>query len=178
MHIPYQEIESIYYINKKNLFPFYKHHTRWRSSSRVGDTSDSFSWLSYKNGFLNKFSNICTGGIIFSNASRSIFNNGIEAGKVMGLSSYAYCEEKYDLDYNKVKIAKEAQEKTFIETCNLIDEAKKINNNIVLSGGYFLNCSNNFKYVEKYPNLNFFVDPVPNDSGTAIGAALYYDIYK
>tara|TARA_R110000751_G_scaffold185313_1_gene291741 strand:+ start:3145 stop:4065 length:921 start_codon:yes stop_codon:yes gene_type:complete len=178
VYIPYQEIESIYYINKKNIKPIYKHHTRWRCNMKVGEKDNSFSSLQYLDGFLNKFSDMCTGGIDFETASVSCFGNGQEAGKVMGLSSYGYCEEKYDLDYNKVKIAKEAQEKTFIDTCNLIDKAKQINNNIVLSGGYFLNCSNNFKYVEKYPDLNFFVDPIPHDAGTAIGAALYYDIYK
>ena len=47
-----------------------------------------------------------------------------------------------------------------------------------MSGGYFLNCSNNFKYVEKYPDLNFFIDPIPHDAGTAIGAAIYYDRYS
>ena len=97
----------------------------------------------------------------------------------MGLSSYAYCQNKYNLNYEKVNLAKEAQEKSFEKTCVLIEKALKFNNtsNIVLSGGYFLNCSNNFKYVKKYPNLNFFVDPIPHDGGTAIGACLYND-YK
>jgi len=78
----------------------------------------------------------------------------------------------------KFKLQEKYKKKTFKDTCDLIDQAKEINNNIVLSGGYFLNCSNNFKYVEKYPNLNFFVDPIPHDGGTAIGAALYYDNYR
>ena len=60
----------------------------------------------------------------------------------------------------------------------LIDGVKNKSNNIVLSGGYFLNCSNNFKYVKKYPNINFFVDPIPHDGGTAIGATVYYDNYR
>ena len=151
IYIPYQEIESIYYINKKNINPIYKHHTRWRCNMRVGDKENSFYKFIYLKGFLNKFSDISTGGIEFEKACKSLgYDNGHSAGKVMGLSSYGYSEEKYNLDYNKV----------------------------VLSGGYFLNCSNNFKYVEKYPNLNFFVDPIPNDAGTAIGAALYYDIYR
>ena len=79
---------------------------------------------------------------------------------------------------SKVEIAKNVQEKTFRETCMLIDGVKNKSNNIVLSGGYFLNCSNNFKYVKKYPNINFFVDPIPHDGGTAIGATVYYDNYR
>jgi carbamoyltransferase len=83
-------------------------------------------------------------------------------------------------DYNKSIGIKEVHEKTFIDTCYLREKAyelKKIKN-FVLSGGYFLNCSNNFKYIKKYPEFNFFVDPIPHDGGTAIGACIYYDKYK
>ena len=145
----------------------------------IGDQQNSMVRFKYLGGFLNKFTDFAVGGIEFDKACASLgYKNGHSAGKVMGLSSYAYCKEKYNLDYDKVEIAKKVQEKTFEETCELIDQAKHMNNNILLSGGYFLNCSNNFKYVEKYPDLNFFVDPIPHDAGTAIGVALYYDIYK
>jgi carbamoyltransferase len=92
---------------------------------------------------------------------------GYDSGKVMGLSSYGYSKKKYDLYYNKLKKAKKLQEKSFEYTCALIDKALFYSNikNIVLSGGYFLNCVNNFKYVKKYPQLNFFVDPVAHDGG-------------
>lgn len=179
-YIPYQEIESIYYINKKNIVPFYKHNTCYRSYDKIKININYYSSLKYVNGVLNKFSNESKGGMDFIQACKDIgySNDGDNAGKVMGLSSYAYSKKKYNLDYNKVNIAKEVQEKTFKDTCILIEEAKKINKNILLSGGYFLNCSNNFKYVEKYPDLNFFVDPIPHDGGTAIGAAIYYDNYR
>ena len=178
--IPYQEIESIYYINKKNLTPIYKHNTCFRSDRSLGKDTNSWHILKYLNGFLNRFSNESRGGIDFQKACSDIgYSTEKEnAGKVMGLSSYAYTDKKYNLDYKCVDIAKKVQEKTFKETCELIDLAKNKSNNIVLSGGYFLNCSNNFKYVKKYPNLNFFVDPLPHDGGTAVGAALYYDNYK
>ena len=45
--------------------------------------------------------------------------------------------------------------------------------NIVLSGGYALNCVNNYEYVKKFSEKNFFIDPVAHDGGTAIGAALW-----
>ena len=47
--------------------------------------------------------------------------------------------------------------------------------NIVLSGGYGLNCVANYWYLEqlKDEGINLFVEPVSNDAGTAIGAALY-----
>jgi len=145
-YIPFQEIESIYHISKKNITPIFKHHTRWRSNMEIGDNENSVVKLKYLGGFLNKFTDFSTGGIEFDKACSSLgYGNGHSAGKVMGLSSYGYCEKKYDLDYNKVEIAKKTQEKTFKETCDLIDQAKNISKNILLSGGYFLNCSNNFK---------------------------------
>ena len=45
----------------------------------------------------------------------------------------------------------------------------------MLSGGYSLNCTNNYKYLEKYPDYQFFVDPIPHDGGTATGAALWLE---
>jgi len=46
--------------------------------------------------------------------------------------------------------------------------------NIVLSGGYSLNCTNNYKYLQAFPEHQFFVDPIPHDGGTAVGCALDY----
>ena len=73
-----------------------------------------------------------------------------------------------------------AQEETLEEKINLIKKAKQYSNckNIILSGGYHLNCSNNFKLVKHFPELNFFVDPIPYDGGTAVGVALYENYKK
>ena len=48
------------------------------------------------------------------------------------------------------------------------------NKNVVLSGGYGLNCVANYWYLDqlKDEGINLFVEPVSNDAGTAIGAAL------
>ena len=177
-YIPYQEIESIYLINKKNVVPFYKHSTCMKAE--ISKDMSPFSFFKYVDGFRNKFSNEIRGGAYFTKACGEIgyAEDGENSGKVMGLSSYAYTDKKYNLDYDNVNIAKEVQEKTYVETCELINQVKHKSKNIVLSGGYFLNCSNNFKYVKQYPELNFFVDPIPHDGGTAIGAALYYDNYR
>jgi len=49
--------------------------------------------------------------------------------------------------------------------------------NVVLAGGYGLNCVANYKYLrdikDKDNNINFFVDPVSHDGGTAIGLAKF-----
>jgi carbamoyltransferase len=77
--------------------------------------------------------------------------------------------------YICASLADKLQTVTFIHTCNLIKKALDITgkNKIVLSGGYFLNCVNNYKYTKAFPNVEFFVDPIAHDAGTAIGAAKY-----
>tara|TARA_B100001250_G_scaffold42121_1_gene33314 strand:+ start:5947 stop:7761 length:1815 start_codon:yes stop_codon:yes gene_type:complete len=47
------------------------------------------------------------------------------------------------------------------------------NTNVVLSGGYGLNCVANYWYLDqlKGEGINLYVEPVSNDAGTAIGAA-------
>jgi len=72
-------------------------------------------------------------------------------------------------------LARKAQIETLEHTVRLIDKYTSLTGekNVVLSGGYFLNCSNNYQYLKRFPNLNFFVDPIAHDGGTAIGASKY-----
>jgi len=81
-----------------------------------------------------------------------------------------------DLDtYLCASLAHKLQEETYKHTCRLIQKTIDVTgkNKIVLSGGYFLNCVNNYKYTKAFPEVEFFVDPIPHDAGTAIGAAKY-----
>lgn len=50
------------------------------------------------------------------------------------------------------------------------------NKNVVISGGYGLNCVANYWYLDqlKDEGINLYVEPVSNDAGTAIGAALMW----
>lgn len=77
--------------------------------------------------------------------------------------------------YICASLANKLQHETFLHTCRLINRAIKLTgkNKLVLSGGYFMNCVNNYKYTKAFPNVEFFVDPIPHDAGTAIGAAKY-----
>jgi carbamoyltransferase len=49
-------------------------------------------------------------------------------------------------------------------------------NKVVVSGGYGLNCVANYDYLEKLSDLDIelYVEPISNDAGTAIGAALWF----
>ena len=93
----------------------------------------------------------------------------------MGIA--AYKDKKTKLDKKVLNIAHKAQEETLEERIKLIEKAMTYSDckNIILSGGYHLNCSNNFKLVKRFPELNFFVDPIAYDGGTAVGGGYYYE---
>lgn len=80
-------------------------------------------------------------------------------------------ESRRDLSY---AVQKESQEAVL----KLIKQAveKTGNKNIVLSGGYGLNCVANYYYLEELNDLgvNLYVEPISNDAGTAIGAAYFW----
>lgn len=83
-------------------------------------------------------------------------------------------------DFNLVRevdknLAWHVQRDTEEQMFNLIQKAVDITGetNIVISGGYGLNCVANYKYLKKFPELKFYIDPVSHDGGTAIGLARY-----
>lgn len=96
---------------------------------------------------------------------------------------YAYLETPEDtqveeLTYlqNRRDMAYAVQTQSQQEVLHLIRKAVSMTgiNNIVLSGGYGLNCVANYWYLDqlKDDGINFYVEPISNDAGTAIGAAL------
>lgn len=44
-------------------------------------------------------------------------------------------------------------------------------NNVVVAGGYGLNCVSNYYLKKRFPNINFYFEPLSHDGGTSIGAA-------
>lgn len=56
---------------------------------------------------------------------------------------------------------------------DLIEKAVKTTGkkNIVIAGGYGLNCVANYYYKKRFPDLNIYVDPISHDGGTALGIA-------
>lgn len=72
-------------------------------------------------------------------------------------------------------IAFHIQKETEEQVYNLIQKAIDITGetNVVISGGYGLNCVANYKYLKKFPGINFYIDPISHDGGTAIGLARY-----
>tara|TARA_R110000803_G_scaffold136950_1_gene203967 strand:- start:71 stop:1234 length:1164 start_codon:yes stop_codon:yes gene_type:complete len=42
---------------------------------------------------------------------------------------------------------------------------------VCCAGGYFLNCVTNYYLTKRFPDVEFYFEPIANDAGTAIGAA-------
>ena len=72
-------------------------------------------------------------------------------------------------------MAYKIQEQTSERMCQLIEKAVELTgeNNIVVCGGYGLNCVANYKYWERFPELNLYCEPISHDGGTSIGGALW-----
>ena len=79
-----------------------------------------------------------------------------------------YTEVQMDMAY---AVQKQTEERMV----ELIRKAHEITNekNIVVCGGYGLNCVANYKYLKEFPDLNIYCEPISHDGGTSIGAAKY-----
>lgn len=51
------------------------------------------------------------------------------------------------------------------------------NNNLVFTGGCALNVIGNYLIKKHYPNINLYIDPIPNDTNQSLGA-VKYNFYK
>jgi len=79
-----------------------------------------------------------------------------------------YTEIQKDLAYK-------IQEQTSDRMVQLIRKAHELTGekNIVICGGYGLNCVANYKYWKEFPDLNIYCEPISHDGGTSIGGAKY-----
>ena len=169
-------LQSIFLINKKNIKTKYKY-----VSNKKSDYFDNFPEIE-KNELFNNidvtYSSKLKSGLkyLYYTQVKAGFNEH-EEGQMMGIA--AYKDKDTNLDKNILKIANKAQEETLDDLIELINKSKKYSKckNIILSGGYHMNCSNNFKIVKKFPEYNFFVDPICHDGGTSVGAGYYYENY-
>ena len=78
-------------------------------------------------------------------------------------------QQKADLAY---AIQKDLEEKVIC----VVERAMRMNDckNIVLSGGVFHNVMINELLTSKYPDYNFFADPICDDAGHSFGGAMWY----
>jgi len=165
--VPFRVMQSIFYIDNKNIKTYYK-----RFTNKKEDYFNNFDKVPaevYKkvDGYDVSLSNKLFGGYRYLQYTVNAGFKPNEEGQLMGSAAYGN------------PIAIKAQKECLEENIELIKKALTYNDckNILLSGGYHLNCANNFKLVKYFPKLNFFVDPIAYDGGTAVGAAYYYENY-
>lgn len=102
----------------------------------------------------------------------------VNEGRYEYLETPDNIETKDELTYlqNRRDMAYAVQTQSQAEVLRLIRKAVADTGikNIVLSGGYGLNCVANYWYLKELEGegINFYVEPISNDAGTAIGAAL------
>lgn len=70
----------------------------------------------------------------------------------------------------------QVQKQTQLAVCKLIEKAifSTSTKNVVITGGYGLNVVANGFYREHFPEINFFFEPLADDTGNSIGAAMLY----
>lgn len=181
----YQEIECIWHHKGETVTPLWKKLSNHRQVSDLqGEYFENWgeNCCHTKEDYEEKidgvdvvFTSMPSNGMNFSNMSYALGcdDQGRAAGKVMGMASYG---DLLPNVYTKHAVAQMLELDSFRATCGTIQKAIDYLpdvKNIVLSGGYALNCTNNAKYLREFPDHQFFVDPIPHDGGTAVGAALH-----
>ena len=180
----YQEGECIFHYKNEQVKPLFRRMTNHRFIDDLQNTA----FTGWQDGELHclephtetirdcevEFVSVPTNGMNFSNMSYALGCDdlGRAAGKVMGMASYGRLIPNV---YNKHTVANMLEHDALDHSIAFIKKAIDMVpdcKNIVLSGGFSLNCTNNYKYLQAFPDHQFFVDPIPHDGGTAVGAAI------
>jgi carbamoyltransferase len=94
------------------------------------------------------------------------------------LDSTISAGEDVSLLQNRRDVAYATQIQTQAEVVKLIKKAVSMTGNkrVVISGGYGLNCVANYHYLDalKDDGIEIYVEPISNDAGTAMGAAMFF----
>jgi len=150
----YTEIESVYYADRSGIVEKSKRYSIIPGDNQPTSVAYKFEILSKQIGF-----------------------DWYGAGKVMGLAQYKGYEDQLNKKWlTHVDKCYEVQKSTQEEVISLIQNSiqKYDTKNIVLSGGYGLNCVANYEYLKQFPDYNFYIDPVCFDAGISIGQAYYH----
>lgn len=97
-----------------------------------------------------------------------------------GLFKFLQDNDADDITYleNRRDLAYACQTQTQEQVLKLIRKASELTGKkkVVISGGYGLNCVANYFYLDglKEDGIEIYVEPISNDAGTAIGAALMF----
>jgi carbamoyltransferase len=176
------EIESVYYLNKKENKKENKIYKKKRKFKSIDHSAfeEYYSQISW--------SQLSVGEKFFTYAKKIGYNEKQDpidaAGKIMGLAQYKNHKEKLQYPYNtkewkeRVDSAYELQQETQNHVLKLIQKYVEETGvkNVVISGGYGLNCVANYHYLKNLKDINLYIDPVCFDAGISIGTAYYHYI--
>lgn len=116
-------------------------------------------------------------------ADRSVIIPTYPSGAGINMLAVPYLQDSEPVNdvtklQNRRDFAYAVQTETQDEVVKLIRAAveKTGHKRVVISGGYGLNCVANYHYLDalKDDGIEIYVEPVSNDAGTAMGAALYF----
>lgn len=189
-----------------------------------GNSGNPISFIDNRNNCLINFDDTLSITKMYEAVTNFLGFHFIEAGKIMGLSSYGYYDDQFDklflfgrgnknffvnqypagglidpiksnfhcdntFSWHKNKdsitnfeknLAFAIQSKTQELVGDLVEKSIDISGekNVALSGGYGLNCVSNYYLKKRFPNINFFIDPISHDGGSCIGYAkfVYYKL--
>ena len=169
------EIESIYLL-KKN-----------KEEIQLYQKTREFKTIKVNNSFWKYISSIdennLSVGEKFCKYSEIFGYNAIDgAGKIMGLAQYKDHKEKLQHPHNskewkeRVDKAYNLQQETQNHILSLIQKYTEETGikNVVISGGYGLNCVANYHYLKQLKDINLYIDPICFDAGISIGASYYH----
>ena len=158
-----REIESIYNIDlvNRSCDLVYKHYHAYIDDRIVQNNIE--------------ISNDLSVGWQFEKCAEEIGFDTWGTGKVMGLASYLGYENLLEKEWSdKVQLANDCQVATEARAEQLLYKAITLTNNknIIVTGGYGLNCVANTRYTDLLQrNKNIFIDPICFDAGISIGAS-------
>jgi carbamoyltransferase len=183
----YIETESIFYLNKENKEKnkiLYKKYRLFQENDEVY----YYTELCSNNKIIKidnqiEIKNEESLGEKFAKFSEEVCNfSHHDAGKVMGLAQYNNHKDKLQYPYStkewkeRVNGAYDLQQETQNHVLNLIKKYTEETGvkNVVISGGYGLNCVANYHYLKNLKDINLYIDPICFDAGISIGAAYYH----
>lgn len=173
------EIESIYFLKKDQ-----KENRLYQRTRKFDEVEEDDTFITHIVRAPYKDLSV---GEKFSKYSQFMgYNNLDGAGKIMGLAQYKNYKEKLQYPYNskewkqRVDESHDLQQETQNYILSLITKYTEETGvkNVVISGGYGLNCVANYHYLKNLKDINLYVDPICFDAGIAIGAAYYHTTDK
>jgi carbamoyltransferase len=148
------------------------------SSIEAGKTMGLFPYGKPNSKIPKLFNNLSK----INHSNRNLIIPTYPNGALVNFEMYEELENSDSDDLTKLQnrrdLAYACQIETQEQVVNLIKTAVEItgNKNVVVSGGYGLNCVANYFYLQelKESGINLYVEPISNDAGTALGAALWF----